>query len=263
MASINTVSVITICFNNLPDLIKTIESVDTQLQKPFEHLVIDGSTTDEIKNYLTNHPQAAYRRWISEPDEGISDAFNKGIINSTGSIVVMMNAGDTFYDANAVLHALKVFDQDPSIQWLHGKFKLFRGNQWIIIGKPFEKKKLYRGMRSMNHQSMFIKRSLHDRYGLYHPHQKLAMDYDFLCRIAHERFAFVPVPLATFAPNGVSSVNYPQLLKEIREACYKYLGKEPLLGFWQVRLRLLFYLLRTRMGSSVYKIMTALKLENI
>ena len=161
------------------------------------------------------------------------------------------------------MNALKVFNQDHSIQWLHGKFKLFRGNQWIVIGKPFEKKKLYRGMRSMNHQSMFIKRSLHDRYGLYHHHQKLAMDYDFLCRIAHEPFAFVPIPLVIFAPNGISSVNYPQSLKEIREAHYKYFGKAPLIGFWQVRLRLLFFLLQTRMGCSVYKMMIALKLENI
>jgi glycosyltransferase involved in cell wall biosynthesis len=60
-----------------------------QEQKPFEHLIINGSTTPDIKNYLENNPQPSYRRWINEKDHGISDAFNKGVVNATGDIVVM------------------------------------------------------------------------------------------------------------------------------------------------------------------------------
>ena len=80
----NRISVITICFNNLEDVISTCQSVDIQVEKPFEHLIIDGSTSPAIKNYLETNTQPAYRRWISEKDDGISDAFNKGVLNASG-----------------------------------------------------------------------------------------------------------------------------------------------------------------------------------
>ena len=65
----NLVTVITICFNNLDDVINTCRSVDMQEQKPFEHLIIDGSTTTAIKDYLTNTRQPFYRRWICEREK--------------------------------------------------------------------------------------------------------------------------------------------------------------------------------------------------
>jgi glycosyltransferase involved in cell wall biosynthesis len=259
----NTITVITICFNNLQDLMHTCISVDQQERKPFEHLIIDGSTNDEIKNYLEYNPQPAFRKWICEPDEGISDAFNKGIINAAGTIVVMMNAGDSFYDEYAIATAKHTFDEDQSIQWLHSKYKLFRGGQWVVIGKPFKKAHIYRGMRSVNHQSMFVKKELHEKHGLYFIDQKVSMDYDFLCRIAGEPFAFLKNPLVVFAPNGASSTRYPQSLMEIKAAHEKYFGKSILQSFWQLRLRLLFHLLKTRPGKFAYRIMTLLKLENL
>ena len=146
----NTISVITICFNNLQDVVNTCQSVDIQKQKPFEHLIIDGSTTHEIKNYLENNPQPEYRHWICESDNGIYDAINKGIKHAAGNIVVILNSGDSFYDDNAITNALQAFDKDDALQWLHSKYKLQRGNQWVIIGKSFEKSKLYRGMRRVN-----------------------------------------------------------------------------------------------------------------
>ena len=259
----NTITVITICFNNLQELIHTCRSVDIQEQQPFEHLIIDGSTSSEIKNYLESNHQPSYRRWICEPDEGISDAFNKGIINAAGSIIVMMNAGDIFYDDHAISTACKAFDEDESLQWLHSKYKLFRGRDWVVIGKPFKKKYIYRGMRSVNHQSMFVKKSLHEKHGLYFIDQKVSMDYDFLCRISGEHFIFLQQPLAVFAPNGASSVHYPQSLMEIKKAHEKYFGKSWLQFFWQLRLRLLFYLIQTKAGIFIHRVMIVLKLENL
>jgi len=88
------ISIITICFNNLNELLLTLSSVDHQTHLPHEHIVIDGSTNPQIANYLNTHPQPDYRLWKSEPDEGISDAFNKGILKSTGDIIGTLNSGD-------------------------------------------------------------------------------------------------------------------------------------------------------------------------
>ncbi|MEJ7610370.1 MAG: glycosyltransferase [Ferruginibacter sp.] len=256
-------TVITICFDNLEELLITCRSVDDQSRKPFEHLVIDGSTDSAIRLYLENNPQPSYRKWISERDKGIADAFNKGVGNSRGNILVMLNSGDGFFDANSLNIALNAFKDQPGISWLHGKYKLSRGDQWVIIGKPFEKKKLYRGMRSICHQSLFIRKSLHDKHGLYNTDEKIAMDYDFLCRISDEPFVFLNTPLIRFAPGGISSANYLQSLRESKKVYERHFGKSFRLALWQVRLRILFRLLQSPAGNFLYKIKAGMKAENL
>lgn len=258
-----TITVITICFNNLEDVIATCHSVDMQQLKPFEHYIIDGSTKPDIKNYLENNPQPAYRKWICEPDKGIADAFNKGIKNAGGEVLVMLNAGDTFFDETTIAVVTNAFEKDASLQWLHAKYRLLRGNQWVIIGKPFEKNKLYRGMRSICHQTMFIKKELHTKYGLYDTNEKIGMDYDLLCRIADEPFAFIRQVLVNFAPAGASTVNYLQSLKDSKRIYKKYYDSSFMLFIWQIRLKILYYLLRSPIGNFLYKLKTGLKLENM
>lgn len=257
------ISIITICYNNLQELIETCNSVDMQSRKPFEHLIVDGSTNIQIKDYLEQHPQPLYRKWINERDNGISDAFNKGILNTGGDIIVMLNSGDAFFDTHSIEIATKKFEENPSLQWLHGKYKIFRGNIWVIIGKPFERKKLYRGMRSICHQSMFVKRRLYNKYGLYNTAERIAMDYDFLCRIADEPFSFLEHPLVIFQPSGVSGVNYLESLRHARGIYEKYFGRSIILSLWQMRLRILFYLLKSPIGNLLYKIKTKFGLENM
>ena len=213
------ISVITICFNNLSETVATCNSVDIQQQKPFEHIIIDGSSNPGIKNYLEQNNQPSYRKWICEPDEGIADAFNKGVIMATGEIVVMLNSGDTFFGSLAILTVTKTFDENPHIQWVHGKYQLIRGNEKVVIGKPFEKGKLYRGMRSICHQTMFIKKELHHKYGLYNKAEKIGMDYDFLCRIADEPFIFVKPVLGKFCTRGYKQRKLPACIKR----CQRYL----------------------------------------
>ena len=258
-----TISVITICFNNLSETIATCNSVDMQQTKPFEHIIIDGSSNPGIKNHLEHNSQPAYRKWICEPDEGIADAFNKGLLMARGDIVVMLNSGDTFFEALTISTVTKTFEENPSVQWVHSKYQLIRGNQQVSIGKPFEKSKLYRGMRSICHQTMFVKKALHNKYGLYDKTEKIGMDYDFLCRIANEPFVFIKMIVVNFAPAGASSVYYLQALKDAKRIYEKYYGKSFMLWLWQVRLKLLFYLLRSPVGNFLYKIKTRLKLENM
>ena len=258
-----TISVITICFNNLAELKTTIESVDQQQVKPLEHWIIDGSSNNEIKNHLDNNPQPSYRKWLSEKDNGIADAFNKGIQRAEGEILNMLNSGDYYLDATTLETVIKTFEQQPMISWLHGKYKLLRGGIWVIIGKPFEPGKLYRGMRSIAHQSMFVKKSLHTKYGLYDTSLNISMDYDFVCRIAQEPFAFVEKPLIVFAPDGTSQRNYLAAMAQAKMVYTKYFGSSFMLNFWQLRLKTLYYLLNGPAGSILYKIKVWLKLENM
>ncbi|HRO42058.1 MAG TPA: glycosyltransferase [Flavipsychrobacter sp.] len=256
-------SIITISFNNLEDVITTCKSVDDQILLPNEHIIIDGSTKPDIKNHLHSNPQPAYRKWICEPDNGIADAFNKGINNTTGEIILLLNSGDQLYD-NSVLGKIKeVFEGDKELMWCHGKLNVMRGGIWVVVGKPFEKKKLYRGMRGTFHPTMYVKRVLYEKHGLFDTSIKMAMDYDFLCRIADEKNVFINHPLATFDPTGVTSTKYLDAMNETYAVYEKHFGKNIKQTFWKWRLALLHYLLESKLGKGLYKIKAKLGFENV
>ena len=206
-------SIITICFNNLEEVLDTCKSVDKQTILPFEHLIINGSTNSQIEDYFLKNNQASYRKIFSERDEGIADAFNKGIEKSTGDIILLLNSGDCLYDKNVLKTVLEKFEEDHELMWLHGKYKYLRSGIWVTLGKPFDPKKLYRGMRSLNHQTMYVKKKLYDKYGLYDNSFKIAMDFDFVARIRNENFLFIPEILAISKPGGISTEEYNLSLK--------------------------------------------------
>jgi glycosyltransferase involved in cell wall biosynthesis len=257
------ISIITICFNNLSELQATCASVDKQIFLPFEHWIIDGSSAADIKNYLSSTPQPAYRKWISEKDNGIADAFNKGVQNASGDVLNMLNSADYYIRENVLETVATAFAKDAQLQWLHSKYQLQRGGIWVIIGKRFGKQKLYRGMRSLSHQSMFLKKQLHEKYGLYDTSLRNAMDYDFVCRIADEPFLFIEQPLIAFAPGGTTHTNYLKALQEGRKVYEKHFGYSLKLIIWQWRLKLLYFLINSPVGGLLYKIKVWLKLENM
>jgi GT2 family glycosyltransferase len=257
------ISIITICFNNLEDLINTCASVDMQVLRPFEHIIIDGSTKPGIKDYLESNPQPAYRKWVCERDKGISDAFNKGILKAAGDVDYLLNSGDKMADETALQKVTAAFEKDPAITWCHGKLNMLRGGIWVAIGKPFERSKLYRGMRGTLHPTMYIRKELYQKHGLYDGSFKYAMDYDFLCRIADEKFTFINYPLATFDPTGVSSQGYLAAMKESYGGYRKYYGASLKQTLWGWRLTLLHYLLESSFGKFLYKIKVKMGKENV
>jgi len=257
-----TISLITICFNNLPELINTCKSVDQQNLPPFEHVVIDGSTQDEIQRFLNHHPQPPYRKWLCEPDQGISDAFNKGLRLSTGDWIGILNSGDELNDEEAYERLYGLLSTNPPFKWLHGKQLTFRGGHWVAVGKPFVKSKIYKGMRGVFHSTMYLKKELYEVHGGYDLNCKYAMDYDLLCRICDEPHYFLDSVLVKFNPHGISSRNYEIALWEASRIYRKYFGTSCVHLAWMFRLILLNRLLNTKLGKALYRLKLFFRLEN-
>lgn len=257
------ISIVTICFNNLSELLITLDSIDKQTQLPFEHIIVDGSTDKNIFNYLSTHLQPEYRNWKSEPDQGISDAFNKGIQKSQGEIIGILNSGDTLFDNHVLQKIGASFDSQPQANWAHGKLYTLRGDQWVTVGKPFDPQKLYRGMRGVFHPTMYLRRSVYDKIGGYDKSVKIAMDYDLLCRLVREPFIFIDSALATFNPDGVSTNNYLKALRESYQCYRKYFGYSLIQQIWYFRLAFLHRLLQSQFGKYLYRMKVKLKLENL
>lgn len=256
------VSVITICFNNLADLQKTCASIDVQTDLPDEHWVINGSTEPAIENWLLNTPQPAYRKWINERDRGISDAFNKGLALAGYNITHLLHAGDC-YAGNDVLAAVKnFFDTNPQVQWISGNIEMTRAGEKVVVGKPFEKNKLYRGMRSVSHPTWFVRKGVYDRVGLFSLDYKIGMDYDLMCRIANEPYAYLDKVLTVFDDSGISNIQYLNSLKESRRIYESHFGYSFKLVLWQLRLKILHVVLKTGFGRWLFGLKKKMGMEN-
>lgn len=149
------ISVITVCHNAADTLEKTIQSVLGQTYRNIEYIIIDGGSTDGTVEIIRRYAdRLAY--WVSEPDEGIYDAMNKGIERATGEWINFMNAGDYFY-SNEILK--NVFATSRYGDYLVGIAVYPNGKYWRPVRKDFSFKEVFRG-GGVNHQASFIQRKL-------------------------------------------------------------------------------------------------------
>lgn len=212
------ITVITINYNNLEGLKKTVVSVVEQTYTDLEYIVIDGGSTDGSAKYVENyHEDIAY--WVSEPDKGIYNAMNKGIDKATGDYLLFLNSGD-------VLITPTVFDEFVN----HSKFKgdiiygdyVFKdgGKQYPDHLTPF-----FFMRTSLPHQSTLFHKSVFEKMGGYDETYKLCADRDFYlkCFLSGEfLFSRVPIALSLFDLSGLSNdLEYLEIKKQEDERLFK------------------------------------------
>ena len=172
-------SIITITFNNFEELICTIESVKDL--NGCEHVVINGGTCQKTLEFLKSYCGKSF----SEPDQGISDAFNKGIKYSKGDTVMMLNSGDILLDQSYPEQAMKILNENPEVDFVHAD-ELYDD---VLIGKfvmqPLRfqnnlKPNIGRGM-PYRHQTMVVRKTVYDRVGWFDL-SYISSDYDWVCR---------------------------------------------------------------------------------
>ena len=171
------VSIITVVLNNKKFLQQSINSVLNQSYKNYEHIIIDGKSTDGTLNILKkNNSKIDY--WVSEKDRGIYDAMNKGIKLSRGSLISILNSDDIYYK-HALKTAVNYFNRYKYIDFLFGsvaKYKLLHGyNPWKIYWSF--------GFYSTHSIGFFIRKKAHMKVGYYNTKYKFSADYDFFYRM--------------------------------------------------------------------------------
>jgi glycosyltransferase involved in cell wall biosynthesis len=198
------ISVITIVLNDRIGLARTIQSVLSQTYRPFEYIVVDGNSQDGTKEVIRQF-EGYIARWVSEPDRGISDAFNKGIKLATGRWINFMNAGDT-YEGTETLETLAPYFSGQRIVTGFVRFgDTTIPNRALNNEAPLARRAL------IAHQASLIHRSVFNKIGLYNLDFKSRMDYEFWLRaLAEFEFLFVKQVISDFAPGG-NSGRYPDM----------------------------------------------------
>lgn len=176
------VSIITINYDNLEGLEKTIESVLNQTSQDFEYIIIDGASSDgskeEIERLAISDKRLTY--WCSEPDTGIYNAMNKGIKKANGEYVLFLNSGDYLCDEHVVEDFLKSeFDKDI----VSGDIVLMEETPIIrkaVSCEELEFEHLYNNR--LSHPTSFIKKRLFEQYGMYNESYKIVSDWEFFLK---------------------------------------------------------------------------------
>lgn len=238
-------SVITVVYNNVRDIERSILSVLNQTYQPIEYLVIDGGSTDGTLEIISQYKERL-AVLVSEPDAGIYDAMNKGLDLATGDYVLFMNSGDEIYDAETVA---KVFGTEPDADIYYGETEMFN-EQWQSLGRrrhqipeTFTWKSFKYGM-SISHQAIYLKRSLVEPYDLSY---KLSADIDWIIKAAKKAKKIVNTRqyVAKYLVGGMSKAKHRQSLVERFNIFSKHYGLLPnILNHGYIALKLAFYYLR-------------------
>lgn len=198
------ISIITINYNNAIGLEKTILSVLNQTIQDFEFIVIDGNSTDGSKDVILKY-QDNLTYWVSENDNGIYNAMNKGIQVAKGDYLLFMNSGDVLLDDKDILKICsEKLNEDIVV------FDCYLEKEAKIIGKRTHIAKptlFYVYKYGLKHQSTFIKKTLFEKIGLYNETYEIAGDYEFWIRSFLEpqtTSKSYSIPIAIFKLNGIS-----------------------------------------------------------
>jgi glycosyltransferase involved in cell wall biosynthesis len=207
-------SIVTIVYNNVRDIERTLKSIIAQTYTNIEYIVIDGASTDGTLEILNQYKQHI-SQLITEPDKGIYDAMNKGLALATGEYVLFMNSGDEIYSPETVAN---IFAWAPDADIYYGETEMINdageslGRRRHQAPEKFTWRKFKYGM-SISHQAIYIKRSLIEPYD---SRYALSADIDWILKAAKKAKLIVNVHqyVAKYLVGGMSKKRHHQSLIE-------------------------------------------------
>ncbi|AFH50772.1 Glycosyltransferase [Ignavibacterium album JCM 16511] len=223
------ISVITPTYNSEKTIASNINSIVAQTYENFEQIIVDNLSSDSTltitKEIYSKNNCTEKLIIISEKDEGIADAFNKGISKATGDIVTILNSDDSYFYFNLFKDVIKIFEE-KKVLFVHGDI-LFKDRKFgtnlrrplmcdIRIAMPF------------NHPTMFFKKDIFKEIGLFDKSFRYSMDFEFICRLIQKYdlgkvgYYFDANPMVVMRAGGASWNNEIKSIKETKRALKKH-----------------------------------------
>lgn len=216
------ISVIMVTYHAEKTMRRAISSIISQSYPDKELIIIDGKSTDGTVEIIKEYePYLAY--WISEPDAGVYDAMNKGIMHATGDVIAFLNSDDWYEEE--IFGIVNSCFEESDVEVLAGQVNyvlnhhMFQARERACRPEDLKKGNL------CCHQGMFAKKAVFDRIGEFDLSYKIAADYDWMLRAycTGVRFQIVNDLFANFCYDGLSSIQRYRTFLELREIAQKYL----------------------------------------
>lgn len=260
-------SIITINYNNAEGLRRTLDSVAAQTYRDIEHIVIDGGSTDNSVDVIKEYVDKVYGvrctvYWVSEKDNGVYHAMNKGIKRATGDYIQILNSGDILAAPDVTERMISELDSlnakrsslnEDSVAILYGNMLKSYDGKTIINrdtcgnGQYTPESFLYFYNGTLNHDCAYIRRDLFDKYGLYNEEMKICSDWEWYVKaivLGGEKPVYTNIDVTIFDMNGISESggkNKELIKKERREYLEKILPPAVLHDYDQFSFPILQY----------------------
>ena len=213
------ISIITVCYNSEKTIRDTIESVLSQTYPDYEYLIIDGKSSDSTLTIINEYKDERIKL-ISEKDKGLYDAMNKGVELSTGDIIGIVNSDDVLYDDNVFQNIIDNYHDETEI--MYGNIKYYNEDFSKVVRDYISGTS--NGLEwCPAHPSMYVRRDVFDRIGMYDLQYKINADYDFMvrCNINKVKYQYLNIYFVKMRYGGVSN-GFEGYRKNFIE-CYKVL----------------------------------------
>lgn len=221
------ISIITVCYNSAETIGRTLRSVRDQTYGEIEHIVIDGGSGDKtLEVVAAEGPHVG--KIVSEKDDGIYDAMNKGIQLATGDVVAFLNADDFYQDPNVLARVAKVM-QAEELDALYGDVEFFHRGEENSVARRYNSGRFTVGRLGWGwmpaHPALFVRTAIFERYGSFCTDYRIAGDFEFIARVfscPELRHRHLPESLVRMQMGGVSTSGWRATLQlncEMMRAC--------------------------------------------
>ncbi len=229
------VSIITASFNNFDTIEATMQSVLSQTYPNIEYIVVDGGSTDGTVDIIRKYGSAV-SKWVSESDEGIYDALNKGIEMATGDIIGFLHADDILHDYFIIAAIANVF-QNKQCHAVYGDLVYVARNDMQNIIRfwkscKFTPKLLKQGWMPP-HPTLFIRKEVYELHGKFNTDLQIAADYDIVLRffsLSDFKSEYLPHIFVRMRMGGISNRSIGNILRKSQED-YKAMKNNSIGGF--------------------------------
>lgn len=211
------ISVITATFNSSNTINDALDSVAHQSYLDVEHLIIDGNSTDGTQDIVRNHPNPKiYLR--SEPDDGIYDALNKGILYSTGDVIGFLHADDLFENSEILEKIADVFS-DPNVDAVYGDLVYVQQDDIKRVVRYWRSggysKNSFRWGWMLPHPTFYVRRHIYEKFGSFNTKYAISADYDSILRLLIKgkvNATYIPEVLIRMRLGGISNRSLRSIL---------------------------------------------------
>ena len=220
------ISIITVTYNSSLTITSTLESILNQTKNKIEYIIIDGNSTDEtlelVKQHQLQFPQIEFKI-LSEPDNGIYDALNKGIQLATGEVIGFVHSDDILADNHIVSTLANQFEKE-NIDGVYGDLQYVDKNNIDKIirywkSTDFNSSLLKKGWMPA-HPTLFLKKEVYEKHGEFNLSYKISADYDFMLRILKDdslKFTYLPKVITKMRVGGASNRSVKNIIQKTKE----------------------------------------------
>lgn len=213
------ISIITVVYNNKLTIANAIESVLAQTYNNIEYIIIDGKSTDGTLDII-NEYSTKISKIVSEKDNGIYDAMNKGLHLATGDVIGILNSDD-FYANNFILNEVMLhFNKDHDLDILYGDLVYVKPDDINFTVRKWESKPYYPNFFENGdvppHPSLFVSSRVYKHAGYFNLKYRLASDYEFMLRVFKKftfKIKYVPLVLVNMRLGGATNKSLKNIIK--------------------------------------------------